>query len=203
MEKLLKIILFLVFFLSVMTLMMKMESEAHAERVFPEKWYRDRWCSREMGQVEVILADEVSCDCLTSTHSVEIDFADKWAEAIGQSLFYSLQTDKKAGIVLIMESLKDEKYWFRLKKTIERFDLQIDVWAMGAGYARLVDLRERLEVLKSELAIRSDEYKSLKDEGYSEVNLYERLKVIKDLKLKISEEEARIKEKIRLEAGSE
>ena len=74
---------------------------------------------------------------------------------------------------------------------------------MGAGYARLVDLRERLEVLKSELAIRSDEYKSLKDEGYSEVNLYERLKVIKDLNLKISEEEARIKEKIRLEAGSE
>jgi hypothetical protein len=47
------------------------------------------------------------------------DFGNNWAEAIGRSSYYSLQTDKKPGIVLIMESMKDRKY--------------IDTWNVGNG----------------------------------------------------------------------
>jgi hypothetical protein len=36
-----------------------------------------------------------------------------------------------AGIVLILETMKDRKYWIRLNTTIEHFDLQIDTWRMG------------------------------------------------------------------------
>ena len=47
------------------------------------------------------MPDGTRCDILTDTHAIEVDFADKWAEAIGQSLNYAMQTGKKAGIVLV------------------------------------------------------------------------------------------------------
>jgi hypothetical protein len=40
-------------------------------------------------------------------------------------------TKKKAGIVLILETMKDRKYWFRLNTTIEHFNLPIDTWTVG------------------------------------------------------------------------
>jgi hypothetical protein len=44
---------------------------------------------------------------------------------------YSLQAKKKAGIVLILETMKDGKYWIRLNTTIEHFNLPIDTWSIG------------------------------------------------------------------------
>ena len=78
--------------------------------------------------MEYVLPDSTRCDCLTETHAVEFDFADKWAEAIGQALHYSTQTGKRAGIVLILESEIDHKYWIKLNTTIRYLDLPIDVW---------------------------------------------------------------------------
>ena len=39
--------------------------------------------------MEVVMKDGTRCDILTSTHAIEVDFAKKWAEAIGQSLNYA------------------------------------------------------------------------------------------------------------------
>jgi hypothetical protein len=50
---------------------------------------------------------------------------------VGQSSYYSIQTQKKAGIVLILENMKDRIYWIRRKNTIEHFDLPIDTWEVG------------------------------------------------------------------------
>jgi hypothetical protein len=96
----------------------------------PEKWYQDQWCRSHDGDVEVILPDRTRCDCLTEKNAVEFDFGKKWAEAVGQALYYSTQTNKKAGIVLIIESDKDLKYIERLKAIIRGYDLSVDVWAM-------------------------------------------------------------------------
>ena len=82
-------------------------------------------------QVEVTLPDGTRCDCLTDTHAIEFDFGDGWAEAIGQSAYYSLQTKKKPGVVLILETTKDRKYWIRLNTTIEHFYLPTDTWSDG------------------------------------------------------------------------
>ena len=54
-----------------------------------------------------------------------------WAEVIGQSSYYSIQTKKRVGIVLILESVQDKKYWIRLNTTIEHFELPIDTWDVG------------------------------------------------------------------------
>lgn len=106
-------------------------SLAFAAHRHPEKWYQKIWCDNAKGRAEVVLPDKARCDCLTETHAIEFDFASKWAEAIGQSLYYSSQTGRRAGIVLIMESDKDERYMRRLETTIKHFKLPIDVWTTG------------------------------------------------------------------------
>lgn len=103
-----------------------------AKRRLPEKSYQEQWC-KGRGQVEFVLPDKTRCDCLTATHAVEFDFGSKWAEAIGQSLYYSLQTGKRAGVVLILEDVKDRRYWLRLNSTIQHFKLPIDTWSTGKG----------------------------------------------------------------------
>lgn len=97
---------------------------------YNERWYQERWCQKHAGRMEVVLPDKTRCDCLTNTHAVEFDFGKKWAEAIGQSLYYSLQTGKKAGIVLILKSPKDHKYWIRLNSTIKHYNLPINTWGI-------------------------------------------------------------------------
>lgn len=96
----------------------------------PEKWYQDKWCAERKGKTEVVLKDMTRCDCLTETHAIEFDFGYKWAEAIGQALHYSLQTGKKAGIVLIIKSPKDQIYWTRLTLIINHYNLTIDTWPL-------------------------------------------------------------------------
>lgn len=103
----------------------------YAKRKHSEKWYQERWCQEQGGQIEVVLPDKTRCDCVTDSHAVEFDFGSGWAESIGQGLHYSTISKKKAGIVLILESIKDRKYWIRLNTTIGHFDLPIDTWNLG------------------------------------------------------------------------
>ena len=77
------------------------------------------------------MPDGTRCDCLTDTHAIEFDFGNNWAESIGQSAHYSLQTKKKPGVVLILEKIKDRKYWIRLNSTIQHFNMPIDTWNIG------------------------------------------------------------------------
>lgn len=99
----------------------------------PEKWYQERWCNEKGGHVEVVLPDKTRCDCLTQQNAIEFDFGKKWAEAIGQALYYGLQTGKKPGIVLILDGLSDRKHWIRLNSAIQHFNLPIDTWEMDAN----------------------------------------------------------------------
>ncbi len=104
-----------------------------AGHIHPEKYYQNSWCIEQGGQAEYRLPDMTRCDCLTDTHAVEVDFARKWHEALGQSLYYAMQTGKRAGIVLIVETEKDLKYWIRLNSTIQHFDLPVDTWQIKPG----------------------------------------------------------------------
>lgn len=71
-------------------------------------------------------SDYTRVDCLTDVHAVEFDFANKWAESVGQALHYQLMTGKKAMVVLILEDSKKEMvYYNRVKKlgSIHGFDV--------------------------------------------------------------------------------
>jgi len=82
------------------------------------------------GKAELLLPDATRCDLVTDTHAVEIDFADKWTEAIGQSLYYAFQTNKKPGIILIMEDKKDERHFLKVRSVIMNYNLPIEVFPL-------------------------------------------------------------------------
>lgn len=87
------------------------------------------------GDIEHQLPDRTRIDCLTDTHAIEYDFGKKWAESIGQALFYSAMTGKKAGVVLIVNERSKRRYLKRIKATIEANKLNIDVWTINASTA--------------------------------------------------------------------
>lgn len=98
----------------------------------PEAYYQDKFAKEVGGQTEVTAGDGTRCDILTKTHAIEVDFARKWAEAIGQSLNYGFQFDRRAGILLILERPSDGRHLIRINSIIRHYDLPIDVWEMSS-----------------------------------------------------------------------
>jgi len=47
------------------------------------------------------LKNGTEVDCVSDTHAIEVDFTEKWAEAIGQSLQYASKRQRLPGIILI------------------------------------------------------------------------------------------------------
>lgn len=95
-----------------------------------ESEYQQVWCDQKNGVAEYRLPDKTRVDCLTEGHAIEFDFGAKWAESIGQSLYYSLNTGKRAGVVLILKKRNHYRYWLRLNTTIDTYKLPIDTWVI-------------------------------------------------------------------------
>ncbi len=92
-----------------------------------ESSYQHAWCSKYNGIEEFENKDKTRVDCLTDKYAVEFDFANKWAESIGQALHYQYMTGKKAKVVLILEDPKHEMvYYHRVKKLgkIHNFEVE-------------------------------------------------------------------------------
>lgn len=92
---------------------------AYCAHLYSEKTYQEQWCKAHGGQMEYMLNDKTRVDCLTDKLAVEFDFAPKWAECIGQALYYGQKTNKTPACVLIMErGEKDVKYLKRLRYAV-------------------------------------------------------------------------------------
>ena len=96
-----------------------------------ETWYQQVWCEGKSGEIEHRLPDGRRVDCLTSEYAIEMDFASKWPEAIGQSLEYAMLTGKKAGVVLILNTASDHQHWQRLQQVVSHYQLPIKLWKLG------------------------------------------------------------------------
>lgn len=110
-------------------LFLTISQNAYGARIHPEKIYQNVWCQKNNGAAEVELADKTRVDCLTDDYAVEFDFANKWAEAVGQSLYYAFMTGKAPAVVLIIENgQKDMKYVKRICKLTDKFNIKL--WLM-------------------------------------------------------------------------
>ncbi len=54
-------------------------------------------------QTEVAVGGQMRADCISDTHAIEIDFAQKWKEGGGQALAYGVATGLRPGLILICE----------------------------------------------------------------------------------------------------
>ena len=77
-------------------------------------------------KIEVVLWDKTRADLMNSTYAIEIDFGKKWAEAIGQSLYYSILTGKKPAIILLIG--KDEsRFAYRCQTVCAKIGIKLFV----------------------------------------------------------------------------
>jgi hypothetical protein len=77
-----------------------------------EVQYTALYAPKIFGDVELehILPDGRRVDILTNTHAIESEWIYKFNESIGQSLGYSLATNKKPGILILYKHGYDEQY---------------------------------------------------------------------------------------------
>ena len=93
-----------------------------------EKYYQTEFAKKIDGSPEVYLTDRTRVDVMTDTHVFEVDFAEKWAESVGQSLHYEEMTKKQAAVLLVMEGTKDERFLIRLMRIASKHGIEVWVW---------------------------------------------------------------------------
>ena len=93
-----------------------------------ESYYVNQWCTSDFGRKEAMLWDMTRVDCLAKDFAIEFDFAKKWAESVGQSLYYAKMTGKSPAVVLILTSAADYRY----VKRLERLDNGIKLFLIKA-----------------------------------------------------------------------
>ncbi len=82
--------------------------------------------SKYNGELEVRLWDGSRVDILTETHAIEADWSHKWTEAVGQSMYYSLQTGKKPGIMLLVRDFKaEERFIYRCQLVCKHLGIDL------------------------------------------------------------------------------
>ncbi len=107
---------------------------ATAARLHKEAWYQAKWCTN--GEIEHILPDRTRVDCLTATHAIEVDFANKWYEGYAQGLWYACNTGRKAGLLLIVENPdKDMQYFHRANRMRDHYGDPLDIWVITPAQA--------------------------------------------------------------------
>ena len=89
-----------------------------------ERYYQVKMCNKLRGKIEYRLPDKTRVDCLTREYAIEVDWAKKWAEGIGQALYYANITHKKPAVALIVGK-DDQRYLKRLERVSRELDIKV------------------------------------------------------------------------------
>lgn len=108
---------------------------------------RDRLCTG--AQLEVRLKSGVRVDCVTKTHAIEVDYSGKWAEAIGQSMFYARELNLRPGIILVCRAETQPTtcltHGFRIEAIFSHWKDGLTLWRCDENANSLADcLRKEL-----------------------------------------------------------
>lgn len=102
-------------------------------------------------QIGRYLPNGTTVDCVTDDYAIEVDFSNKWAEAIGQSLMYAAELQRLPGIILVCHRDTDPslclKHGYLIEQTVNWWRIGMTVWKCGADDVRLADCR-RLEYMQ-------------------------------------------------------
>ena len=86
----------------------------------------ERLAPKYNAETEVVLWDYTRVDLLNDEYAIEVDWAQKWAEAIGQSTYYGIITKKKPAIILLVTDKKrDAKYVYRALVVCTKLNIQL------------------------------------------------------------------------------
>jgi hypothetical protein len=103
-------------------------SAAQAARQHQERWYADALADcLTPARTEIRMRNGTRCDVLATHHAIEVEFAEKWTEGLGQALNYAAQTGRIGAIALILEHDSDKRFLARLREVIAWHQLPISV----------------------------------------------------------------------------
>ena len=94
-----------------------------------ESSYQHTYCALHDGIEEYELSDKTRVDCLTKDYAIEFDFANKTYEAIGQALHYSIMTNKRPKVVLILDKKYEQRqmvYFERIKRIGNIYNIEVE-----------------------------------------------------------------------------
>jgi hypothetical protein len=115
-------------FLMIMLVLFSMSTFSQEKFRERESYYQQAFALIIGGETEMILKDRTRVDIVTETHAIEVDFAEKWAESIGQALHYEGMTGKKAGVLLVIKGREDERFLDRLMGVAAKHGIDVWVW---------------------------------------------------------------------------
>ena len=76
--------------------------------------------------VEVTLWDRTRVDLLTEPQALEVDWASKWAEAIGQAAWYAIVTGRRPAVLLLVRDVHQEaRYIYRATAVCQRLGMEL------------------------------------------------------------------------------
>lgn len=97
-------------------------------------WRETQWSAhlaREMGgQAEARTPDGSRVDILTKDTAWEVDWCSsgKWAQGIGQALYYGLATNRKPGLILLQKDPERERrYYLRALAVCAKYGVTLKV----------------------------------------------------------------------------
>jgi len=103
-----------------------------SEKKHNEKYYQAKLCNELGGVMEQRLLDRTRVDCLTDEYAIEVDFSKKWAEAVGQSLYYAIMTEKKPAVGFIVgEGKKEKRRLKRLERLADKYHIKVFIIKRG------------------------------------------------------------------------
>lgn len=85
---------------------------------------------RELGGQKEVAVASGYVDLLAGDYAIEVEFADKWKQSIGQALWYGLQAGKTPAVVLIKKDNDDHKYVIQFGSALQYagLDQRIRLW---------------------------------------------------------------------------
>jgi hypothetical protein len=92
--------------------------------------------SKERGgkfTTEARLWDDTRVDLLSDEYAVEVDYAHKWAECIGQALYYGHVTDRQPVCLLLAAGATESQYVYRCQTVCEAHDIKLWVVQIDAN----------------------------------------------------------------------
>jgi len=109
------------------------------------------------GQTEVKVPNG-RADIVNDEYAIEVEWAEKWKNSIGQALWYGLQTNKKPGIVLVMKDVSDRKYGIMLQSALDYAGIgdQIKVWFYPEDFGRSYESEAKAKTDSKQMLIQKN-----------------------------------------------
>jgi hypothetical protein len=74
---------------------------------------------------EYRLDDNTRVDLLSKEYAIEVDYAHKFYESVGQATYYAIKTGRKPAIILLIKDESEQKYIDRCRKICENVEVTV------------------------------------------------------------------------------